>query len=72
MPEEQYIYADDNCYQHQNVKQDRHISGHFDHQCKCIVSRLPRSSDTSVTYLPDRSALKPAWLLLRAQAVPVD
>jgi len=38
---EQYIYTNDNGYQHHNVKHDRHVPGHFNHQFKYINSRLP-------------------------------
>jgi hypothetical protein len=41
IPEERQIHTDHNGYQSRNVKSDRHVSCHFNHQFKYVNSRLP-------------------------------
>ncbi|MGF6413972.1 hypothetical protein [Paraburkholderia sp. MM5482-R1] len=43
VPEEQQIYANDNGYQHHNVKHDGHVPCHLNHQFKYVNRRLPWS-----------------------------
>jgi hypothetical protein len=54
MPKEQYIYANNNGYQYQNVSHHIDIPWHFNHPFEYWLERLPPRQSTLLTDdLPD-------------------
>jgi hypothetical protein len=59
MSKELYVYTNDNCYQHQNVKRDRNGYGQF-HFKACQGSRQLEPSATGASHPGGASAKRAA------------